>query len=97
MFAQVYGKVELSHHGQVGLTKEPLSAPDLSAAVERGRALHSKYVLYGAVDEPAQILTVNMVSVADSSLLWSQSYPMANADPAKIAAEVSSKVPNLSD
>jgi TolB-like protein len=97
MFAQVYGRVELSHHGQVGLTKEPLSAPDLSAAVKQGRALHSKYVLYGAVDEPAQNLTVNMVSVADSSLLWSQSYPVANADPAKIAAEVSSKVPSLSD
>jgi TolB-like protein len=97
MFAQVYGRVELSHHGQVGLTKEPLSAPDLSAAVTRGRALHSKYVLYGAVDEPAQNLTVNMVVVADSSLLWSHSYPVANADPAKIAAEVSSKVPSLSD
>ena len=97
MFAQVYGKVELSHHGQVGLTKEPLSAPDLSAAVQQGRALHSKYVLYGAVDKPAQSLTVNMVAVADGSLLWSQSYPVANADPAKIAAEVSSKVPSLSD
>jgi hypothetical protein len=97
MFAQVYGRVELSHHGQVGLTKEPLSAPDLSAAVKRGRALHSKYVLYGGVDTPAQNLTVNIVAVADSSLLWSQSYPVANADPAKIAAEVSSKVPSLSD
>jgi hypothetical protein len=81
----------------VGLTKEPLSAPDLSEAVKQGRALHSKYVLYGAVDEPAQNLTVNMVAVADSSLLWSQSYPVANADPAKIAAEVNSKVPSLSD
>jgi TolB-like protein len=97
MFAQVYGKVELSHHGQVGLTKEPLSAPDLSAAVKQGRALHSKYVLYGAVDKPAQHLTVNVVAVADSSLLWSQSYPVANADPAKIAAEVNSKVPSLTD
>jgi TolB-like protein len=97
MFAQVYGRVELSHHGQVGLTKEPLSAPDLSAAVKQGRALHSKYVLYGGVDKTGQNLTVNMVAVADSSLLWSQSYPVANADPAKIAAEVSSKVPSLSD
>jgi TolB-like protein len=95
-FAQVYGRVELSHHGQVGLTKEPLSAPDLSAAVERGRALHSKYVLYGAVDMPAQNLIVKMVAVADGSLLWSQSYSVANADPAKIAAEVNSKVPSLS-
>jgi hypothetical protein len=97
MFAQVYGRVELSHHGQVGLTKKPLSAPDPSAAVKRGRALHSQYVLYGAVDDPAQNLTVNMVAVADSSLIWSQSYPVANADPAKIAQEVNSKVPSLSD
>ena len=97
MFAQVYGKVELSHHGQVGLTKEPLSAPDLSAAVRHGRAVHSKYVLYGAVDKPAENLTVNIVAVADSSLLWSQSYPVDDADPAKIAAEVNSKVPSLSD
>ncbi|MBV9724519.1 MAG: toll/interleukin-1 receptor domain-containing protein, partial [Gammaproteobacteria bacterium] len=43
-FAQVYGKVTLSHQGQVGLTKERLSAPDLSAAVRQGRAFHSKYV-----------------------------------------------------
>ena len=96
-FAQVYGRVELSHHGQVGLAKEPPSAPARSAAVEQGRALHSKYVLYGAVDKPAQNLTVNMVAVADGSLLWSQSYPVANADPAKIATEVNSKVPTLSD
>jgi TolB-like protein len=97
VFAQVYGRVELSHHGQVGLTREPLSASDLSAAVKQGRALHSKYVIYGAVDEPAQNLTVNVVAVADSSLLWSQSYPVADADPARIAAEVNSKVPSLSD
>jgi len=37
------------------------------------------------------------VAVADSSLLWSQSYSMANTDPAKIAAEVNSKVPTLTD
>jgi len=96
-FAQVYGRVELSHHGQVGLTKESLPAPDLSAAVERGRALRSKYVLCGAVDEPAQNLTVKMVAVRDGSLLWSQSYSVANTDPAKIAAEVNSKVPSLGD
>jgi len=69
----------------------------LSAAVERGRSLHSRYVLYGAVDKPAQILTVKMVTVADGSLLWSQSYSVADTDPAKIAAEVNSKVPGLSD
>jgi TolB-like protein len=96
-FAQVYGRVELSHHGQVGLTKEPVSAPDLSAAVGQGRAFHSKYVLYGAVDKPAQNLTVKILAVADGSLVWSQSYPLTNADPAKIATEVNARVPSLSD
>jgi len=37
------------------------------------------------------------VAVAGGSLLWSQSYSVVNADPAKIAAEVSSKVPSLGD
>jgi TolB-like protein len=96
-FAQIYGRVELSHHGRVRLTKDPLSSLDLSAAVERGRALHAKYVLYGAVDKPAQNLTVKVVAVADGSLLWSQTYAVANADSSKIAAEVLSKVPDLGD
>jgi hypothetical protein len=34
-----------------------------------------------------------MIVVADGSILWSGSYPVAGADPAKIAAEVDSKVP----
>jgi hypothetical protein len=54
-------------------------------------------VLYGAVDEAAQNLTVRMVVVADGSLLWSRSYPVADADPSKIAAEVDSKVPALEE
>jgi len=96
-FAQVYGRIALSHHGRVGLTDEPLSSPDVSAVAERGRAYHSKYVLYGAVDErsPAQSLTVKMLAVADGSILWSESYPVAGADPAKIAAEVDSRVPRM--
>jgi len=96
-FAQVYGRIALSHHGRVGLTDEPLPLPDVSAAAERGRVHHSKYVLYGAVDErsAAQRLTVKMLAAADGSILWSESYPVAGADPVKIAAEVDSKVPRM--
>jgi TolB-like protein len=96
-FARVYGTVEHSHHGRVGLTREPLSAPDRSAAVERGRAHHSRYVLYGAVEKAAQELTISMVAVADGSLLWSHSYAVAAADPSRIAAEVDSRVPALEE
>jgi TolB-like protein len=96
-FAQVYGRIALSHHGRVGLTDEPLSSPDAAAVAAQGRARHSKYVLYGAVDKQsaAQNLTVKMLVVADGSILWSESYPVAGADPAKIAAQVDSKVPRM--
>ena len=79
------------------MTNEPLSSPDASAVAEQGRAARSKYVLYGAVDKrsAAQSLTVKMLVVADGSILWSESYPVAGADPAQIAAEVDSKVPRI--
>jgi TolB-like protein len=96
-FALVYGRVAVSHHGHVGLTNETLPSLDSAVAVERGRANHSTYVLYGAIDKQAAVqrLTVKIAVVADGSILWSQSYPAAGADPAKIAAEVDSKVPSL--
>jgi hypothetical protein len=40
---------------------------------------------------------MKIAAVASSSVLWSKPYPAAAADPAKIAAEVDSKVPSLGD
>jgi TolB-like protein len=99
IFALVYGRVSISHHGQVGLTDEPLPSLDSDAAVKRGRAKHSTYVLYGGVDNQSaeQRFTVKIVTVEDGSVVWSESYPVAGADPAKIAAEVEAKVPSLQD
>jgi hypothetical protein len=97
VFALVYGRVAISHHGQVGLTDEPLPSLDSEVAVERGRAKHATYVLCGGVDNQSaeQRFTVQIVSVEDGDVVWSESYPVAGADPAKIAAEVDAKVPSL--
>jgi hypothetical protein len=46
-----------------------------------------------AKERPA--VALGPVAVADGSVVWSESYPVAGADPAKIAAEVDSKVPSL--
>jgi len=96
-FAMVYGMVSLSHRGQVSLAKEPLLSRELGAALERGRASHSTYVLVGTVDsnDGAQALTVKIATVSDGSVVWSKSYPAAGADPAKIASEVDAKIPPL--
>ncbi len=98
-FAQVYGRVAISHHGQVGLDNAPLPSPDPAAAIERGRANHSTYVLYGTVSNEAAVetLVVKIVAVADGSIVWTQSYPATGADPARIATEVDSKVPALEE
>jgi TIR domain len=96
-FAMSYGRVSMSHHGQVGLTKDPLPSRELGAALERARANHSTYVLVGTVDtvDGVQALTVKIATVADGSIVWSKTYPAAGADPAKIASEVDAKIPPL--
>ncbi len=95
-FATAYGKVSLSHHGQVSVTTDPLPSRDLGAALERGRAHHSAYVLCGTVDTvgKSQELTVKIAKVADGTVVWSKTYP-APADPAAMAAEVEAKIPPL--
>jgi TolB-like protein len=98
-FAMAYGMAAASHRGLVGLAKEPLPSRELAAALERGRANHSAYILYGTVDTQgsAQALTIQIASVEDGSVIWSKSYPAQGVDPAKIAAEVESKIPDLDD
>jgi hypothetical protein len=98
-FAMSYGMIEMKHHGQVGLAKEPLSSPDLGTAVELGKALHSTYVLFGAADKQdgALKLRVKIVKVADGSVYWSRSYAGAGADSAKIAAEINANLPQLTE
>jgi hypothetical protein len=96
-FALVYGKVAISHRGQVGLGKETVPCTDLKAVLDRGQSNDSLYVLCGAVSSagPAQALTVKIASVADGTVTWSKSYPVAGADPVQIAAEVDAQVPAL--
>ena len=96
-FAQVYGRVAIANRGHVSLADEPLASANVSTAAARGRALQASYVLYGAINDPSPTsnFTVNIVSVEDGLALWSKTYPVAGADPVKIAEEVGSKVPAL--
>lgn len=95
VFTQVYGRLAIVRHGDVALADQPLPTLDAKAAMVQGRAHASHYIVYGSVagSAPAQRLTVQIVAADDGSVLWSKSYPMTRADPAAIAAEVSSKLP----
>ncbi len=98
-FAQMYGRVSISHHGRVGLVDKAMPTLDSAAAIELGKARHSHYVLYGGVDAQATppSLVVKIVAVADGSVAWTESYPVDSADPAAIAATVDSKLQGLED
>ncbi len=98
-FAQVYGRIAISHHGKVGLMNEPLASLDTAAALAQGREHRATFVLYGTVDRqsPTQSLTVKLLSVENRAVLWSESYPVTGADPAAIAAQVDTKVPAAED
>jgi hypothetical protein len=96
-FAMTYGMASISHAGQVSLTKDPLPSRELGATLERARANHSTYVLFGTVDtvDGADVLVVKIATVADGSVVWTRSYPAGGADPVAIAREVDAKIPPL--
>jgi TolB-like protein len=98
-FALVYGKIAIAHRGHVGLSPESVPCEDAKSAVERGRSNHSNYVLCGSIGTgaAAQVLSVKIAKVSDGTVSWSNSYPVAGADAAKIAEEVNSHVPNAVD
>jgi hypothetical protein len=95
-FAQMYGRVAVTHHGRVGLVDAPLPSADPSVALASGREHHSEYVLTGAVDATTPpTLVVKILEVDGGSTLWSASYPVAGTDPARVAAEVDANLQRL--
>jgi hypothetical protein len=96
-FALLYGRLSISHQGQVALSAEPISTLDTSSAVDRGRKGQSSYVICGGIENRGGVaaLTVDLIKVSDGSLVWSKSYPVSNADPSAIASEVEARVPSL--
>jgi TolB-like protein len=98
-FAETYGHLALSQHGRVGLIEKALPSLDPLAAVELGRARHARYVLFGGIDgasNPRKLL-VRIVTVADNTVTWSDTYPVAGADPAAIAGRVDTALQGLED
>jgi hypothetical protein len=94
-FAQVYGRMAISHHGNVGLDSSPLASADPAVAIERGRTNHARFVLYGVATD--ETLTVKIVKVSDGSVMWTRTYSVKGAEPAKIAAEVDTNMTALED
>jgi hypothetical protein len=94
-FAQTYGRLALSRHGQIRLDTNSAGSRDPQTAIRSARDHHAAYVVYGAVSaQPAgETLLVTIADAADEAVIWTRTYPVASADPLKIASEVESQVP----
>jgi TolB-like protein len=94
-FAQTYGRLAQSRHGQIRLDTDSAASKDPQAAIRSARDHHAAYVVYGAVGaQPSgETLLVTVADAADGTVLWTQTYPVASADPLKIANDVESEVP----
>ena len=93
-FAQLYGRLSISHHGHAGLIDAPLASGDPAAILEHARERHADYVVYGFIDgtAPNQTLQVKLLQVEDAAVSFSKGYPLSNADPARIAADLDNKI-----
>ena len=85
------------HHARVTLSPVPLATLDAAAAAQRAQAGHCGYVLYGGLrgQSPQLTLAVRIAAAAHGSVMWSKSYPVPRADPARIAADVRVEVRRL--
>jgi hypothetical protein len=99
-FALLYGHLAISSPGKVGLGRDTPAPPaplDPPGAQALGRASHSEYVVYGAVETKGadRVLTVTVLEVDDATIVWTKSYPVATANPEAIAPEVEKAIPKL--
>lgn len=98
-FALLYGRISISHRGKVGLSRDSIASLDVNGALEKARANHSAYVLFGGIENKggAKVLTVEIATVSDGAVVWAKSYPVATSEPNTIAEEAESKIPELDD
>jgi hypothetical protein len=95
-FTQTYGRLAVSRHGGVDVGSNALAPPDLTTALDEAHKTSARYVLFGYAapqGKTADVLTVTIAEVEDGTILWTSSYPITTADPAKIAADVDGKMP----
>jgi TolB-like protein len=98
-FAQTYTRMSVVRHAHLVAGDFAVTDCALDTLLRQGRTKHSQYVLCGIVDAggPEQALSIMLADVKRSKVLWSSKYPLAGADPAKIASDVAANVPDPDD
>jgi TolB-like protein len=98
-FAQSYTRMSVVRHAHVVAADGATANCTLGTLLAQGAAKDVRYVLCGVADAPgpAQALTLSLAEVKAGKILWTSQYPVAGADPAKIAVDVAAHVPDSGD
>jgi hypothetical protein len=98
-FAQSYTRISMTQHGKLIADDASIADCDAKAMLERGKLKQTQLVLCGHVGAagPSQALSVSLVDTRKDKPLWSGLYPIAAADPAKVALDVAAQVPDKDD
>jgi TolB-like protein len=95
-FAQTYTRISLTQRGAPVAGDSGVTKCDLKTLVARAEAKHTRYVLCGnvaAVASAPAALTIALIDAKAAQEIWSGSYPLSGADPAKIGEDVAAQVP----
>jgi hypothetical protein len=97
VFTSLYGRLTLTHARDVGLLRQPPGAAGDSGLMARGKTLGSTYILTGHLtgEGDARALTVRLLVTEDGSTKWTQTFPVANAEPTEAADKIGEKIDEL--
>ena len=95
-FAQTYTLISITQHGKPAAVDAGVTQCDQNTLISRGLIKHTRYVLCGIVETAASApatLAISLIEVKAAHEIWSGRYPVADADPAKIAQDVAAQLP----
>ncbi len=89
VFASLYGQLSLTHAREVGLLRHPPGLDD-AGLLARAKQFGSTFLLVGHLtgEGDARALTVRLLATEDGSTTWTESYPLASAEPSDVADKI---------
>jgi hypothetical protein len=96
VFASLFGQLTLTHAREVGLFKGPPNIND-PALIARAKQFGSAFVLTGRLsgEGDARALTVRLLVTEDGSTKWTESFPVAGAEPSDVADKIADKADDV--
>jgi TolB-like protein len=94
VFLSLFGRLSLDRRGEVGVVSPLRSEPVPAVLLARANTLGAKFILAASpvAEGDEAILTVKLFSVAESAVIWTESFPIKGASDAEVAGKIAAAV-----